>query len=116
MSYGSYTEIVPYSEHPTISRLVTSHPERWYMRASSVTARLPARLAGRLAAGLSVRDWAWWRLPVALRAYVGAVPAVALVLAAAAAAATAWTAADLMRFGLLLSCGSVSVVATQRFA
>ena len=82
------------------------------MRASSVT----ARLAGRLAAGLSVRDWAWWQLPRALRAYVGAVPAVSLVLAAVAAAATAWPAADLVRFGLLLSCGSVSVVATQRFA
>jgi diguanylate cyclase (GGDEF)-like protein len=86
------------------------------MRASSVTARLIARLAGRLAAGLSVRDWAWGRLPRALRAYVGAVPAAALVRAAVAAAATAWPGADLVRFGLLLSCGSVSVLATQRFA
>jgi diguanylate cyclase (GGDEF)-like protein len=82
------------------------------VRASSVT----ARRAGRLAAGLSVRDWAWWRLPGALRAYVAAVPAAGLVLAAAAAAATAWVPADLARFGLLLSCGSVSVVATQRIA
>lgn len=82
------------------------------MRASSVT----ARLAGHLAAGLSVRDWAWWRLPGALRAYVAAVPAAGLVLAAAAAAATSWPSADLVRFGLLLSCGSVSVVATQRIA
>jgi diguanylate cyclase (GGDEF)-like protein len=82
------------------------------MRASSVT----ARRAGRLAAGLSVRDWAWWRLPGALRAYVAAVPAAGLVLAVAAAAATAWVPADLARFGLLLSCGSVSVVATQRIA
>jgi diguanylate cyclase (GGDEF)-like protein len=38
------------------------------------------------------------------------------VLAAAAAAATSWVPADLARFGLLLSCGSVSVVATQRIA
>jgi len=44
------------------------------------------------------------------------VPAAGLVLAAAAAAATAWVPADLARFGLLLSCGSVSVVATQRIA
>ena len=82
------------------------------VRASSVT----ARRAGPLAAGLSVRDWAWWRLPGALRAYVAAVPAAGLVLAVAAAAATAWVPADLARFGLLLSCGSVSVVATQRIA
>jgi diguanylate cyclase (GGDEF)-like protein len=44
------------------------------------------------------------------------VPAAGLVLAVAAAAATAWVPADLARFGLLLSCGSVSVVATQRIA
>jgi diguanylate cyclase (GGDEF)-like protein len=44
------------------------------------------------------------------------VPAAGLVLAAAAAAATSWPQADLVRFGLLLSCGSVSVVATQRIA
>src|SRR5690348_2752804 len=82
------------------------------VRASSVT----ARRAGRPAAGLSVRDWAWWRLSGALRAYVAAVPAAGLVLAVAAATATAWVPADLARFGLLLSCGSVSVVATQRIA
>jgi diguanylate cyclase (GGDEF)-like protein len=82
------------------------------VRASSVT----ARLAGRLAAGLPVRDWAWWRLPGVLRAYVGVVPAVGLVVAALAASVTSWPPGDLVRFGLLLSCGSVSVVATQRVA
>jgi diguanylate cyclase (GGDEF)-like protein len=44
------------------------------------------------------------------------VPAAGLALAAAAAATTSWRPADLVRFGLLLSCGSVSVVATQRLA
>jgi diguanylate cyclase (GGDEF)-like protein len=82
------------------------------MQASSVT----ASSAGRLAAGLSVRDWAWWRLPGVLRAYVGAVPAAGLALVALAASATAWAPGDLVRFGLLLSCGSVSIVATQRMA
>ena len=82
------------------------------VRASSVT----ASSAGRLAAGLSVRDWAWWRLPGILRAYVGAVTAAGLVLTVAAASATAWPPGDLVRFGLLLSCGSVSIVATQRIA
>ena len=82
------------------------------VRASSIT----ASSAGRLAAGLSVRDWAWWRLPGILRAYVGAVTAAGLVLIVAAASATAWPPGDLVRFGLLLSCGSGSIVATQRIA
>jgi diguanylate cyclase (GGDEF)-like protein len=82
------------------------------MRASSVT----ASPAGRLAAGLSVRDWAWWRLPGPVRAYVGAVPVAALALVAVAASATSWVPGDLVRFLLLLSCGAVSVVVTQRVA
>ena len=82
------------------------------MRASSVT----ASSAGLLAAGLSVRDWAWWRLPGLVRAYIGAVPVAALALVAVAASATAWRPGDLARFGLLLSCGAVSVVVTPRVA
>jgi diguanylate cyclase (GGDEF)-like protein len=78
------------------------------MRASSVT--------NRLLAGLVVRDWAWWRLPVLLRIYVGAVPAAALVLIAVAASQTAWQAGDLVKFVLLLGCGMISVVATPRIA
>jgi diguanylate cyclase (GGDEF)-like protein len=78
------------------------------MRASSVTKRLLA--------GLVVRDWAWWRLPVLLRIYVGAVPAAALVLIAVAASQTAWQAGDLEKFVLLLGCGMISVVATPRIA
>ena len=82
------------------------------MRASSVT----AQRAGRLSARLAVRDWAWWQLPGAVRAYVGAVPLLALVLTGLAVAATSWPASDLGRFLLLLSCGTVSVVATPRVA
>jgi diguanylate cyclase (GGDEF)-like protein len=82
------------------------------MRASSVT----ASPAARLATGLSVRDWAWWRLPGPVRAYVGAVPAVALVLAVLAASATSWPPGDLVRFGLLLTCGAISVAVTPRVA
>ena len=78
------------------------------MRASSITGRLPA--------GLLVRDWAWWRLPGLLRTYVGAVPAVALALAAVAAASTSWPPGDLVKFLLLLGCGAISVVATPRVA
>ena len=78
------------------------------MRASSITGRLPA--------GLLVRDWAWWRLPGLLRTYVGAVPAVALALAAVAAGSTSWLPGDLVKFLLLLGCGAISVVATPRVA
>jgi diguanylate cyclase (GGDEF)-like protein len=78
------------------------------MRASSVTARLRT--------ALRVRDWAWWRLPVSLRIYIGAVPAVALVLIVLAGASTTWTASDLVKFVLLLGCGAISVVATPRVA
>ena len=78
------------------------------MRASSVTARLRT--------ALRVRDWAWWRLPWPLRIYIGAVPAVALVLIVLAGASTTWTASDLVKFVLLLGCGAISVVATPRVA
>ena len=78
------------------------------MRASSVTARLRTVLL--------VRNWAWWRLPVSLRIYIGAVPAVALVLIVLAGAFTTWTASDLVKFVLLLGCGAISVVATPRVA
>jgi len=78
------------------------------MRASSVTARLRT--------ALRVRDWAWWRLPWLLRIYIGAVPAVALVLIVLAGASTTWTASDLVKFVLLLGCGAISVVATPRVA
>ncbi|MDQ2812144.1 MAG: GGDEF domain-containing protein [Actinomycetota bacterium] len=78
------------------------------MRASSVTRRLFA--------GASVREWAWWRLPAWPRIFVGAVPLAALVLIGLTASQTSWRAADLAKFGLLLSCGMISVVATPRIA
>jgi len=78
------------------------------MRASSVT--------HRLCAGANVREWAWWRLPAWPRIFVGAVPLTALVAIGLAASQTSWRAADLAKFGLLLSCGMISVVATLRIA
>ncbi len=76
------------------------------MRASSVTRRLLA--------GADVRDWEWWRLSGLARAYVGAIPAVAVVLIGVAASQTSWHLGDLAKFLLLLSCGMISVVATPR--
>jgi diguanylate cyclase (GGDEF)-like protein len=78
------------------------------MEASSVTRRL---------AGYAVvRDWAWWQLPPVLRGYVGIIPVAALGLMGVAASRTVWTAADIMKFLLLLGCGMVSVAATPRVA
>jgi len=76
--------------------------------ASSVSRSLRARV--------KVRNWAWWRLPVPLRSYVGAVVVVAFGFTCFAASQTTWYASDLWRFALLLGCGLVSVAATPRMA
>src|SRR5271166_1835511 len=78
------------------------------MRASSVTRAILARAA--------VRNWAWWRLPLLLRAYVGTVVLAAFGFACFAAVQTTWSVADAWRFALLLGCGLVSVAATPRMA
>ena len=78
------------------------------MEASSVTYRVP------VAAG--IRSWAWWRLPVGLRVYVGLGPVIAFGLAVFAASQTTWHVADLGKFLLLLGCGMISVAATPRTA
>ncbi len=78
------------------------------MKASSVTRAVLARTA--------VQNWAWWRLPLLLRAYVGTVVLAAFGLACFAAVQTTWSVADAWRFALLLGCGLVSVAATPRMA
>ena len=78
------------------------------MKASSVTRAILARAA--------VQNWAWWRLPLLLRAYVGTVVLAAVGFACFAASQTTWSVADAWRFALLLGCGLVSVAATPRMA
>jgi len=78
------------------------------MEASSVTYRVPV--------GAGIRSWAWWRLPVGLRVYVGLGPVIAFGLAVFAASQTTWHVADLGKFLLLLGCGMISVAATPRTA
>jgi len=78
------------------------------MSASSVTRAILARAA--------VQNWAWWRLPLLLRAYVGTVVLAAFGFACFAASQTTWSVADGWRFALLLGCGLVSVAATPRMA
>jgi len=78
------------------------------MEASSVTRALLARAA--------IQNWAWWRLPLLLRVYVGSVVLAAFGFACFAASQTTWSVADAWRFALLLGCGLVSVAATPRMA
>jgi diguanylate cyclase (GGDEF)-like protein len=78
------------------------------MEGSSVTDRWRSAVV--------VPDWAWLRLPRLMRAYVGIVPLAAVAGIGAAAAQTPWRPADLVRFGLLLACGLISVGATARVA
>jgi diguanylate cyclase (GGDEF)-like protein len=78
------------------------------MPASPVISSLLARAA--------VRDWAWWRLPWLLRCYVGAPPLATVGLIAYSASQTTWRLDDLLKFGLLLGCAMISVVATHRNA
>ena len=78
------------------------------MEASSITRVALKRL--------DVREWAWWRLPLVLRAYVALVPLAALALLCYAATQTQWHADDLAKYALLLACGALSVAATPRVA
>src|ERR1700729_3763041 len=78
------------------------------MQASSATRRPRTRV--------DFRAWAWWQLPWVLRIYIGVTPLICLTLAVAAATRTSWHANDLLKFGLLLGCGVVSVIATPRVA
>ena len=78
------------------------------MEASSVSRRLLARV--------TVQNWAWWRLPIVLRCYVGTVVLAAFGFTCFAASQTSWDVTDAWRFALLLGCGLVSVAATPRMA
>jgi diguanylate cyclase (GGDEF)-like protein len=76
------------------------------MQASSLTARIKRCV--------TVRDWLWWQLPVLVRSYVAAVPAVAVAVIAFDAAKTDWRASDLVKFALLVACATISVSSTPR--
>jgi diguanylate cyclase (GGDEF)-like protein len=78
------------------------------MEASSITRRMLARA--------KITDWVWWQLPGTLRFYVGAVPVLALGFIGYTASQTTWSVYELLKFGLLLTCGLISVAATPRIA
>jgi diguanylate cyclase (GGDEF)-like protein len=78
------------------------------MNASSVTRGLLVRAA--------FWNWAWWKLPLVLRCYVGVVVATGIGATAYAVSQTVWRGSDLVTFFLLLGCGMASVAATPRIA
>lgn len=71
-------------------------------------------LAGRIKRCVSVRDWHWWQLPLALRLYVAAAPVAMIAVIGVEAWFTHWTSGDAIKFLLLLSCGTISVAFTPR--
>jgi diguanylate cyclase (GGDEF)-like protein len=76
------------------------------MRASSLTSRLKQ--------GVMVQNWLWWRLPLLLRIYVGAMPVAAVAAIGVAAAYTDWRLSDLAKFLVLVTCGMISVASTPK--
>ncbi len=71
-------------------------------------------LTSRLNSGVGIRDWAYWRLPPLLRAYIAFVSLLALVLLGIGAVFTSWHVRDLITFLLLASCGTISMASTPR--
>jgi len=78
------------------------------MPASSLTSRLKR--------WVTVRDWPWWQLPPLLRWYVATPIAAWVAVGVILAARTDWRSSDLLLFGLLVACGSISSVFTPRTA
>ena len=63
-----------------------------------------------------VRDWPWWQLPPLLRWYVATPIAAWVAVAVILAMRTDWRSSDLLLFGLLVGCGSISHGFTPRSA
>jgi len=63
-----------------------------------------------------VRDWPWWQLPPLLRWYVATPIAAWVAVAVILAMRTDWRSSDLLLFGLLVGCGSISHAFTPRSA
>src|ERR1700761_3184736 len=83
-----------------------SQTERWSMQASS--------LANRLNGWTDIRGWLWWQLPLRMRCYVATPGVAAAGVIGIAAAHTDWRETDLLKFLVLLACGTVSAATTPR--
>src|SRR5580692_1866070 len=78
------------------------------MPASSPTSRLKR--------WVMVRDWPWWQLPPLLRWYVATPVAAWVAVAVMLVMHTNLRSSDLLLFGLLVGCGSISSASTPRSA
>jgi diguanylate cyclase (GGDEF)-like protein len=78
------------------------------MQATSLTSRFMRSMV--------VGDWAWWKLPLRMRLYVGAVPAAAAAMIIVAVVHADWRVLDLAKFVLLAGCAILSVASTPRIA
>jgi diguanylate cyclase (GGDEF)-like protein len=61
-----------------------------------------------------VQNWLWWRLPLLLRIYVGAMPVAAVAAIGVTATYTDWRLSDLGKFLVLVTCGMISVASTPK--
>lgn len=61
-------------------------------------------------AWVDFREWAWWRLPMLLRWYVGIAVLTFVGFVGYATSQTTWHSADLIKYSLLLGCGVIAVV------
>lgn len=71
-------------------------------------------LADRLKRHVVVKDWLWWQLPPLVRLYVATPVVTTIALIPVAAAHTDWRVSDLVKFLILVCCGSISVASTPR--
>ena len=76
------------------------------MQASSLTSRIKKCVM--------VTDWPWWQLPPLLRLYVALPIAVGTAVIGVEAAFTEWRVTDVVKFLLLLCCGTISVASTPK--
>jgi diguanylate cyclase (GGDEF)-like protein len=65
---------------------------------------------------MTVTEWPWWRLPLLLRCYVAAPPAVACAVIVVLGLHTHWQVLDVEKFLAFTCCGVISVASTPRLA
>ena len=70
----------------------------------------------RIRRGMKVTEWPWWRLPLLLRCYVAAPPAIACAVIVLVGLHTDWRLSDFEKFLAFTCCGVISVASTPRLA
>jgi diguanylate cyclase (GGDEF)-like protein len=63
---------------------------------------------------MAVRDWAWWQVPLLLRSYVAVIIGLDVAVIAFAVVHTDWQLLDVVKFVVLVCCGTISIASTPR--